>query len=68
MENSILFRGVTVERGAKVSNCILMQSTSIRENAVLAYAITDKSVTIHPGRMLMGHVTYPLPIEKNSVI
>lgn len=68
VENSILFRGVTVEQGAKVSNCILMQSTTIHENAVLAYAIADKDVTIHSGRMLMGHVTYPLTIAKNSVI
>ena len=68
VENSILFRGVKVEKGARVSNCILMQNTTIKEGATLTYAITDKNVTINPGRMLMGHESYPLAIEKNSVV
>ncbi len=68
VENSILFRGVRVEKGAKVSNCVLMQSTSIQEGAILKYAITDKNVRINPGRMLMGHSTYPLAIGKNEIV
>ncbi|MGN0967990.1 MAG: glucose-1-phosphate adenylyltransferase subunit GlgD [Oscillospiraceae bacterium] len=68
VENSILFRGVRVEKGARVSNCILMQSTTIREKAALSYVITDKNVTIHPERMLMGHESYPLAIAKNAIV
>ena len=68
VENSILFRGVHVEQGAKVSNCILMQGSVIQTGAVLRYAITDKSVRVNPGRMLMGHETYPLAIAKNAVV
>ncbi len=68
VENSILFRGVRVKKGAKVSNCILMQGTTIQEGAVLKYAITDKNVQINPGRMLMGHHTYPLTIAKNEIV
>lgn len=68
VENSILFRGVRVEKGAKVSNCILMQSTTVRERARLSYVITDKNVIIHPARTLMGHVSYPLAIAKNAVV
>ncbi len=68
VENSILFRGVRVEKGARVSNCILMQSTVIREGGTLKYAISDKNVVVNPGRMLMGHETYPLAIAKNAVI
>ncbi len=68
VENSILFRGVKVEKGAKVSNCILFQSTIVEKNAVLNYAITDKNVHINGGRMLMGHSTYPLCIAKNQII
>jgi glucose-1-phosphate adenylyltransferase len=45
-----------------------MQSTRIEQGALLQYAITDKNVLINPGRMLMGHETYPLAIAKNSVI
>jgi glucose-1-phosphate adenylyltransferase len=68
VQNSILFRGVLVEKGARVTSCILMQGTQIEQGALLQYAITDKNVLINPGRMLMGHETYPLAIAKNSVI
>ncbi len=68
VENSILFRGVRVEKGARVSNCILMQSTDIKAGGILKYAITDKNVIVNPGRMLMGHETYPIAIAKNAVI
>ena len=66
--NSILSRGVVVERGAKVEGCILMQRTAVQEGAVLRYAITDKNVRICQGRMLMGHGTYPLVIAKNEIV
>ncbi len=66
--NSILFRGVTVEAGAKVENCILMQGTTVQQGAVLKYTITDKNVRVNPGRMLMGHETYPLAIAKNETV
>ena len=68
VENSILFRGVRVEKGAKVSGCVLMQGTAVQAGAVLKYAITDKTVRVNPGRMLMGHNTYPLSIAKNEIV
>ncbi len=68
IENSILSRGVRVEKGAKVANCILMQGTTVKAGAIMNYVITDKSVTVGTGRMLMGSETYPLAIAKNSVV
>lgn len=68
VENSILFRGVRVEKGAKVSNCVLMQGTSIQAGATLKFVITDKNVKVNAGRMLMGHSTYPLAIAKNEIV
>jgi len=68
VENSILFRGVKVEKGARVSNCILMQGTVVKAGAVVNYVIADKNVTIGDGRMLMGSDTYPLAIAKHSVV
>ena len=68
VENSILFRGVRVEKGARVSNCVLMQGTVIQAEAVIKYAITDKNVRVNPGRMLMGHSSYPLAIAKNEIV
>ena len=66
--NSVLFRGVVVEKGAKVHNCVLMQGTQVGEGASLAYTITDKDVRIGAGHNLSGHSTYPIAIAKNSVV
>ena len=68
VENCILFRGVHVQKGARVSNCVLMQGTVVQSDAVLKYVITDKNVQVNPGRMLMGHSSYPLAIAKNEIV
>lgn len=64
VENSILFRGVKIGKGAKVRNCILMQDTVIADGAVLEYTITDKNVTISEGKEMKGTDTYPAYIAK----
>ncbi len=68
VENSVLFRGVTVGKGAKISNSIVMQDTAVGEKSVLNYCITDKDVTIKDNRMLMGYLSYPVFISKASVV
>ena len=68
VENSVLFRGVTVGKGAKISNSIIMQDTTVGEKSVLNYCITDKDVTIKDNRMLMGYLSYPVFIAKASVV
>lgn len=68
VENSILFRGVNVGRGAKISNSIVMQGTKIDNNVKLNYVIIDKDVFIKDNRILMGFDSYPLYIGKGSVV
>lgn len=68
VKNCIVFRGVRVEKGAVVSNSILMQDTIVSSEAMLDYAIMDKNVFINRGRRLMGHETYPITIAKGAVI
>ena len=68
VENSILLRGVRVEKGAKISGCILMQDTVIRTGAHLKCAIADEHVTVTEGRTLMGHTSYPMAISKFNVV
>ena len=68
VENSILSRGVIVEKGAKVVNSVLMQGTVVKTGASLAYVIADKNVTVNEDRMLMGHASYPLAIAKGTVV
>ena len=60
VENSILFRGVKVGKGATVRNCILMQDTVIEGNADVEYMVTDKEVTITSGKALKGTESFPV--------
>ena len=68
VENSILFRGVKVAKGAKVKNCILMQDTVIKEGAIVDYTITDKQVVISAGKEMKGADTFPLYIAKGHQV
>ena len=68
VENSILFRGVVVEKGAKVSNCVLMQGTVIGKDASISFAVADKNVRIGEHRTLAGQATYPIAIGKNTIV
>lgn len=68
VKNSIIFRGVRVGKGARVENCILMQSTVVEDNANLDYVITDKNVLIRASRKLAGYLTYPMFIPKDQRI
>lgn len=64
VKNSIIFRGVHIEKGCKVENCILMQSAHVGKNSTLAYVVSDKNVQIKEGRTLVGYKTFPLVIGK----
>ncbi len=68
VENSILFRGVKVAKGAKVKNCILMQDTVVEAGADIEYMITDKNVTISAGKEMKGTDTFPVYIAKNHTV
>ena len=68
VENSILFRGVKVGKGAKVKNCILMQDTEVSENADMEYVITDKNVRIGGGKRLKGNDSFPVYVAKNRTV
>jgi glucose-1-phosphate adenylyltransferase len=68
VENSILFRGVTVERGAVVKNSILMQGVTVRAGAQLDHVILDKNVTVNAGRSLTGYEGIPLVFRKNLTV
>lgn len=68
VRNSVLFRGVKVEKNAKVEDCILMQDSTVGENSELHAVILDKNVTIKNNRTLSGHETYPVFIAKGSIV
>jgi glucose-1-phosphate adenylyltransferase len=68
VENSVLFRGVKVAKGAKVKNCILMQGTIVGENAQLDYIISDKGAMISDNRILTSSPKYPMYISKEAKV
>lgn len=68
VENCVLFKGVHIGKGTKVSNCVIMQDTKIGANSNLNYVIVDKDVTIKDERTLMGFLSYPVYISKESIV
>lgn len=68
VRNSVLFRGVHVERGAHVNNSIIMQDGIVQKDVNLNYVIMDKDSVIRPGRTLMGYESHPVMIEKGTIV
>ena len=66
--NSVIFRGVTVEKGAVVRNSIVMQDANVGEKAEMDHCIIDKNAAIRAGGRLIGPETYPIVISKNVTI
>ena len=68
VENSILFRGVTVGKGAHISNSIVMEHSKVGDGGKLSYVITDKSVVVSSNCSLSGFATYPIVIVKGKTV
>ena len=68
VENCILFRGVKIEKGAKVKNCVLMQDTVVEAGANLEYVITDKNVKISVAQELHGTDSFPVFVAKGCTV
>ena len=66
VENSILFRGVKIEKGAVVRNSILMQDNIIGQNTSLDCVVTDKNVVVSDRKTLGGCATLPYYIPKGT--
>ena len=68
VENSILFRGVKIAKGAKVRNCVLMQDTVVEAGANLDYVITDKNVKVEVAQELHGTDSFPVFVAKGKTV
>ena len=68
VENSVLFRGVHVCKGAVVRDSILMQACYVGESSTLSNVVMDKGVLILNGRNISGYKTYPVIIRKGTTI
>ena len=68
VKNSIIFRGVKIEKGAVVENCILMQETVVKEDAQLDNVIADKNAVIGEKMVLKGTPARHSFVKKNQVL
>ncbi|MDV2886835.1 glucose-1-phosphate adenylyltransferase subunit GlgD [Alkalihalophilus pseudofirmus] len=68
VSNSILFRGVKVERGAVIENSVIMQRCVIKKGTVLKNVVLDKDITLTPNKTLIGADKQPYVLAKRKVI
>ena len=68
VENSILFRQVSVAEGAEVEDCVIMNDCVIGEGAELKYVILDKDVTVREGAKLFGTPANPIIIKRGETV
>lgn len=68
VENSVLFKGVKIGKGAVVKNCVVMQDSVIEDGAKIEYLITDKDVTISPNVEMKGSKSFPIYIAKAKTV
>ncbi len=68
VKNSVIFRGVTIEKGATVENCIIMQDTVVGKGASLKYVTADKDVAVSDGSEISGSASYYLYIPKGKKV
>lgn len=62
VENSILFPGVKVNRGASIKNSIVMHQCAIEANAYLEHVILDKQVVVEQGAIWRGQFAHPIVV------
>ena len=68
VENSVLFREVTIGKDAEVEDCVIMNNAVIGEGAELKYAILDKDVTVTPGAKLIGTKHSPIIVKRGETV
>ena len=54
--NSVIFPGVKVGKGAKVTNSVIMPNTVIGDGAVVDYSILAQNVKVEPGAKVTGEL------------
>ena len=54
VDHSVLFSGVKIGKGAKVTNSVIMPFTQVEENAVIDHAIVAQNCVIAAGASVTG--------------
>ena len=68
VENSVLFRQVTIGEDAEVKNCVIMNDSVVGAGAELKYVILDKDVTVKPGTKICGTPEKPFVVKRGKTV
>ncbi|MFW6035676.1 MAG: glucose-1-phosphate adenylyltransferase subunit GlgD [Halothermotrichaceae bacterium] len=68
VENSMIFRGVKVEKGAYIKDSIVMSRAVIEEDVSLENVILDKKVSVSKGQHLSGVEEKPFVLAKRKSV
>lgn len=68
ISNCIIFRNVTVKKGAVIKNSIIMQGSYIAENTSICNVISDKNIRVSENKVLSGSEDFPFVISKEAHI
>lgn len=68
VENSIIFRNVKIEAGAKIKNSVIMQNSTVKSDAALNCVIVDKNVVITEHKNIHGEPTLPVVVNKGKTV
>ncbi len=68
VEDSMVFRAVTIGARSSLKNCIVFQDAYISEGCELENVILDKACFLRPGVKLVGQAAYPVVIGKGAVV
>lgn len=68
VQNSIIFRGVEIEKGAIVRDSIVMQKSKIKKDAVVVNSILDKYSCVGKDVNIVGTKSNPYLVGKNVKI
>ena len=66
VENSIVFRGAKIGKGAIIRNSIIFQDSVIGEGAILNFVITDKGTEVGHDVRIFGNRNHPYVTGKNE--
>lgn len=66
--NSVLFRQVSIGKGAVVEDCVIMNDSVIGEDCELKCVILDKDVVVHPGARLIGTPNNPVIVKRGGKV
>lgn len=68
VENSIIFRGVKIGKGAIVKNSVVMQKSQVHDNAIVVNSILDKYAVVGKGVRIAGSAAMPYVVDKYQEI